>query len=37
MQRSTKEQQQILKEMFGDEWMEKEDAQIVEASAAAAC
>jgi len=37
VQRSTKEQQQILKEMFGDEWTEEEDAQIVEASATAAC
>tara|TARA_Y100000758_G_scaffold179015_1_gene127285 strand:+ start:217 stop:570 length:354 start_codon:yes stop_codon:yes gene_type:complete len=36
VQRSTKEQQQILKEMFGDEWTEEDDAQIVEASAAAA-
>ncbi|MBT4099453.1 MAG: hypothetical protein HOM68_27060 [Gemmatimonadetes bacterium] len=36
VQRSTQEQQQILREMFGDEWTDDDDAEIADKAAAAA-
>jgi len=36
VQRSTQEQQDILKEMFGDEWTDDDDAEMANTTAAAA-
>lgn len=36
VQRSTQEQQEILKEMFGDEWTDDDDAEMANTTAAAA-